>query len=190
MIARSICVIAIFMLVGCGDSNSVPPKTSAPTKVSKTTTQETTKKSDLGNTAPIKPTEVILKPSLENGAKFYKKCAACHLPNGDGVAGSFPPLKDNYSILAGSPEGRAYLVGVVVNGVQGELLIDGVKYRGAMIAQGRTKPDQSIADVLNYISTQFHPNSELADFTAAEVSEIRAKQGRLSGKQVRLLRPE
>ena len=42
-----------------------------------------------------------------------QRCAACHLSNGAGVPGAFPPLKTDVRKLAGTVAGRRYLALVV-----------------------------------------------------------------------------
>lgn len=189
MMLRLTPLLAAVALVACGDNTQAPRSNPEVKKAVVEAKTEPTKTAPVV-AVPVDEVTEVQKPSLENGAKFYKKCAACHLPAGEGLKGAFPPLQDNYVSLAGTPEGRAYLVAVIVNGLQGELVIDGVTYRGAMIAQGRSKSDQTIADTLNYISETFHPDAGLAPFLGEDVSQIRNDQGRLSGRDVRALRPE
>jgi mono/diheme cytochrome c family protein len=76
---------------------------------------------------------------------YTSVCATCHQADGKGVAGAFPPL-------AGSGEffrDPARHAGIIVNGLQGEIQVQGVTYNGAMPAQGQLT-DYDIAAVATY----------------------------------------
>ena len=64
----------------------------------------------------------------------YARCAACHLADGTGVPGMFPPLAGNAHRFFASPEGRSYLASLVVGGANGAIEIQGVSYAGVMPA--------------------------------------------------------
>jgi len=81
------------------------------------------------------------------GKKAYEGiCMACHQADGKGLPGAFPPLAGSDYLLA-NPE-RA--VQNVVNGLSGEVIINGQKYDGVMPAMTQLS-DQEIADALTYI---------------------------------------
>lgn len=112
-----------------------------------------------------------------DGAQVYHRCAACHLANGQGVPGAFPPLQKDVKSFAAKPEGRRYLVLVVTRGVSGEIKAEGKAYRGFMPAQAGLSDDQ-IAAVLNHVTTPAKP------FTAAEVAQVKADGASLRPNQV------
>lgn len=104
-----------------------------------------------------------------DGAAIYKRCAACHLPDRAGIPGAFPPLKADTKSLAGTDEGRRYLVLVVSKGLFGPITVEGKPYRGMMPAQTGLS-DADIAAVLNHISEDGNDKP----FTAGEVAQIKA----------------
>jgi nitrite reductase (NO-forming)/hydroxylamine reductase len=76
---------------------------------------------------------------------FKGLCMACHQADGKGLPGAFPPLAGSDFLLS-NPD-RA--VGVVVNGLQGAVVINGAKYDSVMPAMTQLS-DQQIADALTY----------------------------------------
>ena len=54
--------------------------------------------------------------AADDGATVFKRCAACHLGDGAGVPGAFPPLKANAQSLAATAPGRRYLALAVIRG--------------------------------------------------------------------------
>lgn len=86
------------------------------------------------------------------GEKVYKTgdggiaCMTCHGAEGKGTPGAFPPLvgqKDHMGDCAKH-------AGLVINGLQGELVVDGVTYNGVMTPQGTMLNDLQIAAVISY----------------------------------------
>jgi len=112
-----------------------------------------------------------------DGAKIYSRCAACHLANGQGVPGAFPPLQKDVKSFAAKAEGRRYLVLVVTHGVSGPIKAEGKAYRGFMPPQSGLSDDQ-IAAVLNHVTAAAKP------FTANEVAQLKASGARLKPSQV------
>lgn len=94
-------------------------------------------------------------------------CAACHLPNGAGVPGAFPPLRSNFQALAGTAEGRRYIVLAVTQGLTGPLTVEGKRYSGIMPAQALK--DDDIARILNGIAA-----GGTRPFTGREVAGLRS----------------
>lgn len=78
-------------------------------------------------------------------AVFSQNCAACHQPDGKGIPAAFPPL-------AGSDwlnHDMKRAIGVVKNGLTGEITVNGSKFNGVMPALGLS--DEDIANVLSYV---------------------------------------
>lgn len=64
------------------------------------------------------------------GQEFYRGyCASCHLPDGQGIPGLYPPLKPIGNYLCMS-EARRYFTRVVLYGLVGPIRVDGIVYRG------------------------------------------------------------
>ena len=87
-----------------------------------------------------------LEQSITDGEEIYLDfCIQCHLDNGEGVSGVFPPLaKSDYLMnnIEMSIRGLKY-------GLSGPIVVNGEQYNGIMQNQGLD--DVEIADVMNYI---------------------------------------
>lgn len=89
-----------------------------------------------------------MKVLVKAGEEVYKQqCAACHQADGAGVPPAFPPLANSDHLPGRSPESHAK---VVINGLMGELTVNGVTYNGAMQAFGGLLTDLQIAAVVTY----------------------------------------
>lgn len=120
----------------------------------------------------------------QGGPELYGRyCAACHQAQGQGIPGAFPPLK-GLEAWAKSPEGRRYLAGVLLYGLQGSIRVAGVAYNGVMPPFGHLK-DEEIAALLNHLVAWGGPNPK--PFTPAEVKALRAKP--LKAQELLKLRP-
>jgi len=95
-------------------------------------------------TAEVRP---VLTPQMELGRQVYMStCFVCHQPNGQGVPNQIPPL-------AGSDflgHDKAELIKTVIQGRQGEVIVNGKKFNGIMVPQ-TTLSDEQIAGVLTYV---------------------------------------
>ena len=91
-----------------------------------------------------------LKQSMKRGEEVYTaNCSSCHMPQGEGVDGAFPPLaKTDYL------KNQKRAIGIILKGQEGEITVNGVKYNVPMIALPHLT-DQEIADVLNYVSNSW-----------------------------------
>lgn len=119
-----------------------------------------------------------------DGAALFQHCAACHLPSGAGVPGTYPPLAADFRAQAVTPEGRRYLMLVVLKGAMGALTVDGKPYFAVMPAQSQLD-DAGIATVLNHVATDIAKVGEgFVPFTPADVAAVRAADGGLSAQQV------
>lgn len=122
--------------------------------------------------------------TAQDGAAIYKRCAACHLADGAGVPGAFPPLKADVRTLATTAAGRRYLALVVIRGVSGPITVAGKIYRGTMPAQAGLN-DAQVASVLNHVVR----GSSAKAFTPKEIAGYRASGASLSPAAVARLQP-
>lgn len=87
-----------------------------------------------------------LEQSIADGKEIYNDfCVQCHLDNGEGVSGVFPPLaKSDYLLnnIEISIRGLKY-------GLSGPIVVNGEEYDGVMQNQGLDNLE--IADVMNFI---------------------------------------
>jgi mono/diheme cytochrome c family protein len=95
-----------------------------------------------------------LPASIERGKSIYEaQCITCHMAEGEGIASVFPPLaKADYL------NDKNRLVKVVLQGVRGEMNVNGTDYNGEMT--GFSLSDQEAADVLNYICNTWGNKAE------------------------------
>jgi hypothetical protein len=127
--------------------------------------------------------------AASEGEPLYTRCAACHLPTGQGVPGAFPPLTERLGAFVSSPTGRSFLVMVVKVGMIGQVRIADTVFQGIMPAQILT--DDEIAAVLNYVMTQFNHESlpdGWREFTGREVAETIARHAGATAHEVAELR--
>jgi cytochrome c oxidase subunit II len=103
---------------------------------------------------------------------FNTNCAACHQASGEGIAGAFPPVAGHSSVIYAAEGGREYLINLLLNGLQGEITVDGNTYNGIMPAW-RQLSDEQIAEVLNHSLTTWDAPSDFQPYEAAEVAEAR-----------------
>lgn len=112
-----------------------------------------------GNRAPFPQDE---------GAEIYQtRCLSCHQANGGGVPGVFPPLVDT-DWVTGDEE---VLIRIVLNGMTGEMEVNGMAYSGAMPPWGSFLNDAEVADLLTYIRTEWSNDASVV--TAETVAEVR-----------------
>lgn len=94
--------------------------------------------------------EKDLQQSIKDGKAIYSDfCMRCHLPQGEGVEGIYPPL-------AGSDwlsDKRTESIKAVKYGLNGEIEVNGITYNNNMTSMGLT--DREVADVMNYILNSF-----------------------------------
>ena len=83
--------------------------------------------------------------SINRGKVLYQgNCNACHMVNGEGLKGVFPPLAGNEHI-----NNTNFLVKVVLKGIRGTVTVNGVEYNMPMTPFRFS--DQETADLINYI---------------------------------------
>lgn len=107
---------------------------------------------------------VLLAPAVnaqeDQGEEVYGRiCSACHGSTGGGLPGTFPPLAGNASV-----QDAAYVEGVIRNGKEGELVVNGVTYNGQMPAFGDQINDEEIAAVIDFVQNRLgvSPGGEAA----------------------------
>ncbi|TJY58837.1 cytochrome c [Sinimarinibacterium sp. CAU 1509] len=113
------------------------------------------------------------------GAALYaKRCALCHQPHGEGLAGRYPPLTGLQDWVA-SAEGRAYLSQVVVNGLKGPIMVEGQPYNALMWTFKKRLTDPELVAVLRYVAESLNaPSSTYQPFDTATITAARSASGR------------
>jgi mono/diheme cytochrome c family protein len=107
---------------------------------------------DQRTVASLRPAVLLAgaAPAVDGKQLFGAKCAACHQGSGLGVAGVFPPVAASEWVLGD----EKILTNILLHGVNGEMVVKGNTYKGAMPAWN-TLSDDEIAAVLTYIRSDW-----------------------------------
>ncbi|MEO8080172.1 MAG: cytochrome c [Caldimonas sp.] len=125
--------------------------------------------------------------SVDGAAVFRDQCAACHLPNGQGVPGQFPPLANNADLFLS----REFPARVVLFGLNGKIRVGEHTFDSVMPPLD-VLSDSEIAAVVGYIRQAWDNHrlrpTPLKPLDAGEVTALRAGGG--SAEQVNSARAE
>lgn len=116
----------IALLISCGDT--------------KTETQIA------DNTAPVSAQDIKEQSIARGKAVYDSNCVSCHLSNGSGVAGIYPPVANSDWIM----NKRTESIKGIKNGLKGPIVVNGEDYDNIMSKMGLT--NKEVADVMNYVS--------------------------------------
>ncbi|WP_347921832.1 copper-containing nitrite reductase [Pontimicrobium sp. SW4] len=112
-------------------------------------------------------TNKSLSEKMISGKQIYMKtCFACHQAEGQGIPNAFPPLAKSDYLNADVK--RA--IGAVLNGLTGEITVNGQKYNSIMTKQ--TLTDEEIADVMTYVYNSWGNNK--TNVTPTMVAEVKS----------------
>ncbi len=113
---------------------------------------------------------------IELGRRLFTSiCAACHQPTGQGLPNVFPPLAGSDYLNAD----KKRAIKIVINGRQGELIVNGKTYNNSM--PRFPLGDEDIANVLTFVYDSFG-NAGL-EVTPDEVKALRAEPPDVEGPQ-------
>ena len=116
--------------------------------------------------APSISVKLTKAQMLEKGGRIFTEvCAACHQPQGQGLPGAFPPLAKSDYLRAD----KQRAIGIVKNGISGELTVNGVKFNGVMPKLNLDAV--SIAAVLTYVRSNFGNTGDAV--TVEEVNAVK-----------------
>jgi mono/diheme cytochrome c family protein len=107
-------------------------------------------KVDLTKLSPKEQKAELMKQGkkvYETGGKKGLACVTCHQANGKGTPGAFPPLVGQKDHMGDCASHAA----MIINGLTGEIEVDGVKYNGVMTPQGAMMDDMEIASAITYV---------------------------------------
>ncbi len=110
------------------------------------------------------------------GSIFGTRCIVCHQANARGIPGVYPPLADTIGAYVCLPQGRRYIIHVVIHGIAGRIVSHGVTYYGVMTSFA-SRSNATIAATLNDVLHRFNQKLLPRNFkpiTAAEVKRARA----------------
>jgi len=107
-----------------------------------------------------------LEESIKRGGDIYSEaCITCHLPNGTGVSGIFPPLAKSDFLT----NKREESIKAIKYGLKGEITVNNEVYNNNMTPYGLS--DGEVADVMNYINNSWgNENGKIV--TIEEVAAI------------------
>ncbi|MBB2204906.1 c-type cytochrome [Gluconacetobacter takamatsuzukensis] len=108
-------------------------------------------------------------------ARYRTNCGICH-HGGEGMLGEIPPLTGRIDRIARTPEGRHYLVDVLLNGLNGPLVANGGRYNFSMPSFRRLS-DTEIAAILTYLSA----SGGQADPPTFQPGDVAAQRGQAPG---------
>lgn len=128
----------------------------------------------------VEPTRVTA-----SAQEYATACGICHQAGGEGLPGAFPPLDLRLAAVAQSESGRDYLVGILYNGLYGQIEVNGSRYNGAMPALAPQLSESQRAGLLNYVLTTFANDASTESFTAEEVATRKSSVGATSGAALR-----
>ncbi|MEX2326491.1 MAG: cytochrome D1 domain-containing protein, partial [Pseudomonadales bacterium] len=111
--------------------------------------------------------EAEMKKGGVDGKQVYGSvCAACHQPDGNGLRGAFPPVKNSDYLQADTV--RA--IKGIIEGLYGEITVNGEKYNAVMPPMAYLS-DEQIAAALSYVLTEWNGGGQV---TPAEVAAVRS----------------
>lgn len=115
----------------------------------------------------------VIKDNLHRGDMlagsilYNTYCASCHQQNGKGDNSRFPPLSGSEWVTGDKKK----LLGVILNGLQGEIKVNGQSWDGLMPAHSGFLDDHAIASIATYIRQNF--GNKASAITSMEVSTVR-----------------
>lgn len=90
-------------------------------------------------------------PASADGARLYQvHCAVCHAEDGTGKAELYPPLQHS-EYIRGDKE---RLIGIVLNGLSGEIVVDSISYNSVMAPFNYLK-DEQLSALLTWVRGEF-----------------------------------
>ena len=101
----------------------------------------------------------------EGEAVYTRVCAACHQADGQGMSPVFPPVNDSDYLR----EDLDRAVHVVINGLTGKIVVNGVEYAGSMPPMGYLS-DREVAAALTYVLQTWNGGGNVS---VAQVANVR-----------------
>lgn len=101
------------------------------------------------------------------GKEVFGSCIQCHQENGLGQPGQTPPLAASEFVLGDARR----LTAIILNGMNGELIVKGQPYASQMPAWGEIKDDEEVAAVLTFIRASW--GNKAAPVTREFVAGVR-----------------
>ncbi len=117
---------------------------------------------------PVAVTDTSADDARQGALLYSNLCASCHMADGAGMPGFFPPLAGDPVVLN---ENGAQHINVVLSGAQGST-IDGVEYMVHMPGFADQLSDEDVALIVNHERTSW--GNEAPTVTPADVERVRS----------------
>ncbi len=101
---------------------------------------------------------------------FTRNCSMCHQPEGQGLAGVFPPLAKSDYLNDIANKNRGALVELILRGKTGKLTVNGQDFNGVMTPVSGLD-DAQMAAVTTFVSNTW--GNKAPPYTEAEVKKLR-----------------
>lgn len=144
-------------VAGCGTKGNSTTSSSSPNSAATTVAQAA---------APAQSTAATGAPAANGESVFVTNCSSCHQANGQGVAGTFPPLAGN-PVVTGDPK---TVIHIVKYGLSGKIQVAGKTYNGMMPSWNAQLSDGDIAAVITYVRSSW--GNKAAAVSVASVSSV------------------
>jgi mono/diheme cytochrome c family protein len=113
-----------------------------------------------------------VKKKTQPGEIVYMQfCLSCHMQNGEGVPGLYPPLTQTKWVLGD----KDTLIQMILEGQQGPIEVKGKPYNNIMTKLDFLG-DKQIAEVLTYVRSNF--GNDASPVTPQEVKAVRDSLGK------------
>ncbi|MGO9604107.1 MAG: c-type cytochrome [Candidatus Binataceae bacterium] len=104
---------------------------------------------------------------------FQQRCAVCHQQTGVGIPGVYPPIADTIGGYVRLPQGRAFLIHLLLHGMDGEITSQGTTYEGLM-PPAADFSDEDLADAINYVLQSLNARQLPTGFKPITPQEFKA----------------
>jgi mono/diheme cytochrome c family protein len=141
-------------------------------------------------TAAASPTVAAAAPTAaSSGEQVYAQiCVTCHQANGEGVAGTFPPLAGSEFATASN---AAVPIRIVLRGIQGPVTVKGAQFNGVMapFGTGVELSNEQVAAVLTYVRSSWGNSASAVtpQQVASERPAARAAGGAVTAEELKRL---
>ncbi|WP_419801206.1 c-type cytochrome [Mucilaginibacter sp.] len=109
----------------------------------------------------------LIRGKATASAVYSTYCVSCHQANGKGDGNRFPPVAASEWVNGD----KTKLISVILNGLNGPVMVKGLSYNEVMPAHGRFLSNEQVAEVLTYIKSNFGNTPETV--TPKEVEAVR-----------------
>ena len=118
---------------------------------------------------------LTLEEQIKAGSVLFNgTCSVCHQSNGEGLPGVFPPLAKSDYLKAH----RDQLIGIVLNGLNGPVTVNGKDYNSVMPPMSQHTDDE-IANILTYVLNSW--GNDGGQVTKDDVAKVREATPRPEG---------